>query len=250
MVSAAAGREDSMRTLRYGVILSTLLVAVTLLGARTGMSADPTKPAERTVSVSATGSVMAEPDIAYISTGVVSEAATARDALTANSAAMAKVVTGLKGAGIPAKDIQTTSINVEPRYDQPKDKPATIKGYRVHNQVRITARDIKKLGDVLDQVVTLGANQINSIAFEVSTAEQLKDDARKAAMANALRRAKLYASAAGADVGDVLNIAEDVRMAGPQPRAAGRASFSAEAVPVEAGSQRLEVQVHVTWALR
>jgi hypothetical protein len=201
------------------------------------------------VSVSATGAVAAEPDIAYISTGVITEASTARDALNANNAAMSKIVSGLKGSGIPAKDVQTIAINVEPRYDTPKDKAPTIRGYRVNNAVRITARDIKKLGDVLDQIVTLGANQIDSIAFEVSTAEQMKDEARKIAMANAQRRAKLYAAAAGADIGNVLTIAEDVRMAGP-PRATARSTLAASSVPIEAGSQQLEVQVHVTWALR
>jgi uncharacterized protein YggE len=242
-------REDSMSTLRQTTVVTALLVTAAIFGVRTSMAADATKVPERTVSVSATGSVAAEPDIAYISTGVVTEAATARDALSSNNAAMSKIVSGLKGASIPAKDIQTISINVEPRYETPKDKAPFIRGYRVHNQVRITARDIKRLGDVLDQTVTLGANQINSIAFEVSAAEQLKDEARKIAMANAMRRAKLYAAAAGADIGEVLTIAEDVRMAAP-PRPMARASLAAESVPIEAGTQRLEVQVHVTWALR
>jgi hypothetical protein len=226
-----------------------LLVIGAFIGAGSGMAATAEKPNERWVSVSATGSVSAEPDIAYISTGVVTEASTAREAVSANNTAMARIVSGLKAANIAAKDIQTISMVVQPRYDTPKDRPPAIRGYSVHNQVRIAARDIKKLGDVLDQVVTLGANAIDSIEFEVSTAEQLKDEARKMAMANALRRAKLYATAAGAEIGEVLTIAEDVRMAGPV-RAKTRATLAAQSVPIEAGTQRLEVEVHVTWALR
>lgn len=239
-----------MTRLSLTAVVAGLAVATALMGARTGMAAEADKTAERTVSVSAMGSVSAEPDVAYVSTGVITEAASAREALAANSALMSKIVTGLKAAGIAAKDIQTTSINVEPRYDSPKDRPASIKGYRVLNQVRITSRDIKRLGEVLDQAVSLGANQINSISFEVSNAEQLKDDARKAAMANALRRAKLYAAGAGADVGQVLTISEDVRTVGPTPRVMGRSSLAAEAPTIEAGTLRLDVQVHVTWALR
>lgn len=239
-----------MMRLRLAAVVAGLAVAAALIGARTGMAAEAADKTERTVSVSATGSVSAEPDVAYVTTGVISEAATAREALSANSVLMSKIVTGLKTAGIPAKDIQTTSINVEPRYDSPKDRPASIKGYRVVNQVRITTRDIKRLGDVLDAAVGLGANEINGISFEVSNAEQLKDDARKAAMANALRRARLYATAAGADVGQVLSISEDVRTVGPAaPRVMGRSSLAA-APPVEGGSLRLDVEVHVTWALR
>jgi uncharacterized protein YggE len=203
---------------------------------------------KRTVSVSATGSVSGEPDIAHIATGVVSEAETAREAVSRNTSLMTKVVDGLKAAGIAAKDIQTTSVNVEPRYQHPKDgSPPAIIGYRALNQVAIVARELAKLGEVLDQAVTLGANQVGGIHFEVSRAETLQDEARRKAMANALRRAKLYASAAGADLGEVLTIAEEVHMGPPRPMAR---AMAAEAVPIERGSQTLEVKIHVTWALK
>ena len=165
------------------------------------MAADDGK-LERTVSVSATGTVAAEPDIAYISTGVVTEADTAKDAIGRNSTVMAKVIDGLKGAGLASRDIQTSTLNVEPRYTQARDgRPPTINGYRVVNQVRLTVRDIKRLGEVLDQAITLGANQVSGISFDVGNAETLKDEARKQAMANAKRRAELYATAAGAQLG-------------------------------------------------
>ena len=206
---------------------------------------------ERTVTVAATGTVAAEPDLAYVSSGVVSEADTARDALQRNSVAMKKVIDGLKGAGIDAKDIQTVSFNVEPRYQQGKDGRAPqINGYRVVNQVRITARDLTKLGEMLDQIVGLGANQAGGISFEVSQAETLKDEARRQAVANAYRRAQLFAAAAGAKVGEVVTIAEDVVDFGPRPMAKGRVAMSAEAVPIERGTQTLEVRVQVTWALQ
>jgi hypothetical protein len=206
---------------------------------------------DRSVTVSATGSVAADPDMAYVSTGVVSEAETARDALSRNTTTMKKLIDGLKDKGVAAKDIQTTSINVEPRYQQFKDgRPATIAGYRVVNQVRITARDLTKLGEVLDQAVTLGANQMGGIQFDVSNAETLKDDARKRAMENALRRAKLYAAGAGAEVGAVISISEDVQFVGPRPVPMARSALAAEAVPIEAGTQMLEARVHVVWSLK
>ena len=206
---------------------------------------------DRSVSVSATGTVGADPDMAHVSTGVVSEAESAREALNRNSATMKKLIDGLKAKGIVEKDIQTTSINVEPRYQQFKDgRPAAIAGYRVVNQVRIIARDLTKLGDVLDQAVTLGANQMGGIQFEVSNAETLKDEARKRAMDNALRRAKLYAAGAGAEVGPVISISEDVQFIGPRPVPMARTALAAEAVPIEAGTQMLEARVHVTWSLK
>jgi uncharacterized protein YggE len=212
------------------------------------MAADDDK-AERFVSVSATGSVVAVPDTAYITAGVLTEGDTAREALSRNNATTAKLIDGLKAAGIAAKDIQTSQLNVSPRYTQAKEgRPATVSGYTVSNQVRVTVRDVKRLGEILDQAITLGANQMHGIAFEVSTAEQLKDDARKLAMQNARRRADLYATAAGAQLGPVLRISEDVTDAGRPMLQKSRVALSA--VPVEAGTQTLEVEVHVTYALK
>lgn len=205
---------------------------------------------DRTVTVSATGSVSAEPDMARISSGIVSEAATARDALSKNSAAMAKLVAGLKSAGIDAKDIQTSSFNVQPRYTNPQRGEApTIDGYQVHNMVEIRARDLGRLGEILDNLVGLGANQMHGLSFEVSKAETLKDEARKDAVANALRRAQLFAAASGAEVGEVISIAEDVAFAGPRPVAYARAAM-AESVPIEKGTETLEARVTVTWRLK
>jgi uncharacterized protein len=205
---------------------------------------------ERTVTVSAAGQVSAEPDIARISTGVVTEAATAREALTRNSDAMAKLIAGLKDNGIDAKDIQTSSFSIDPRYNNPLEgQTAVITGYRVANQVEVTARDLERLGEVMDSLVVLGANQMNGLTFEVSKAETLKDDARKEAIANALRRAKLYAAAAGVEVGEVIAIAEDAAQFQPVAVRMDRAMKS-EAVPIERGSQTLEARVTVTWALK
>jgi uncharacterized protein YggE len=208
------------------------------------------KRIERTVTVSAAGQVSAEPDMARISTGVVTEAATAREALTRNSSAMAKLIAGLKDNGIDAKDIQTSSFSIDPRYNNPLEgQTAVITGYRVANQVEVTARDLERLGEVMDSLVVLGANQMNGLTFDVSKAETLKDDARKEAIANALRRAKLYAEAAGAQVGEVISIAEDAAQFQPVEVRMDRA-MKAEAVPIERGSQTLEARVTVTWSLK
>jgi uncharacterized protein YggE len=237
-----------MRFLTRPLAVAALLFTAALVIAGPGMAADDDK-AERFVSVSATGSVVAVPDTAYITAGMLTEGDTAREALSRNNATTAKLIDGLKAAGIAAKDIQTSQLNVSPRYTQAKEgRPATVSGYTVSNQVRVTVRDVKRLGEVLDQAITLGANQMHDIAFEVSTAEQLKDDARKLAMQNARRRADLYATAAGAQLGPVLRISEDVTDAGRPMLQKSRVALSA--VPVEAGTQTLEVEVHVTYALK
>lgn len=229
---------------------NVLAVLLTLIASSAALTQEQPARLARTVTVSAAGQVSAEPDIARISTGVVSEAATAREALTRNSAAMAALIAGLKENGIDEKDIQTSSFSIDPRYNNPLEgQTAMITGYRVLNQVEVTARNLDRLGEVMDALVVLGANQMNGLTFDVSKAETLKDGARKDAIANALRRAKLYAEAAGAEVGEVIAIAEEAAQFQPVALRMDRA-MKAESVPIERGSQTLEARVTVTWALK
>ncbi len=209
------------------------------------------KPMQRTITVSATGTAEATPDRARITSGVSTEADTARDALTKNSETMEKIIAELKAKNIDPKDIQTASFNVEPVLDYSKDgQPPKVRGYRVSNQVVVLVRKLDRLGDVLDDVVTAGANQIQGLAFEVSKEDALKDDARKEAVGNALRRAKLLAAAAGAEVGDVLQISEETTSSGPVMYAPRLAKAAAAATPIETGTSTLEARVTVTWALK
>jgi uncharacterized protein YggE len=237
-----------MGSLKTIGMAAALAAAACLLQARVGMAAESDKSPTRSVSVSASGTVAAEPDIARISTGVATDGDTAKDAIARNNAAMTRVIDGLKSAGINPRDIQTTTLNVEPRYTQARDgRPATIAGYRVVNQVRITVRELRRLGEILDQAIALGANQVGGIGFDVANAETLKDEARKQAMANARRRAELYAAAAGAQLGQVILISESVTEARPT---AGPVRAMAASFPIEAGTRTLAVEVHVTYALR
>jgi len=225
------------------------LLASTLPFEATDARAD--EPFKRTITLAADGAVKTTPDKVDISTGVTTEGQTARDALDKNTDAMSKVVDGLKAAGIDPKEIQTTNFSVSPVYEQRKSgQPAFITGYRVTNSVHITVRDTGKLGDILDQVVTLGANQIGSVSFGVSEPEKLKDEARKQAMREAIANAKLYTEAAGVELGPVLTIAEED--GGYSPRYAAEAAPMAmgKAAPIEAGTTTVQVRLRVTWELR
>ena len=230
-------------------LLVSLLCGLTLLAAAPAIAADEEQ--KRTISLTGTGMVKASADTARISTGVITEADTARQALDKNTAAMAKVVAELKDQGIEPKDIQTTNFSVRPRFQQSKDgKPPKIIGYRVTNSVTITVRDLKQLGAILDKVVTQGSNQIGGITFSVDDPTKLEDEARRRAMQDGIRKATLYAEAAGAKLGKVFKIQEGFIAHPPRPMAA-RAVLEAKAadVPIEPGEQTLRAQVNVTWEL-
>lgn len=206
---------------------------------------------ERTVSTSGTGEIKAKPTLVHITLGVVSEAATAREALDQNTEAMNRVIEELSANDIAKRDIQTVGFSISPRHQSfQRGEPPKIVGYIVQNRVHITIRKVSSLGTVLDKVVTIGSNQIDNIQFSVDQPDALLDEARTQAFRDAKRKAEIYAKASGVRLGEVVSIQEGTRTA-PQVRIANRsASFSgAESVPIEAGQQTLRIQVHVTWEL-
>ena len=243
--------------------LSVLSMTSLVLSSLAAFGDDP-KPLEKTISVSGHGKVSVPPNVAEISVGVVTQAKTARDALSANTEKMALLQKILKERGVASKDVQTTNINVSPRYSQPPphnpQQPARefvpqIVGYEVNNTVSVTVRDIAKLGDLLDAVVTAGANQMYGISFRVDEPGPLLDSARKKAMADARKKAELMAGEAGVVVGFPISIRDEPAPFMPQysapmmARAMEGAAPSAPA-PIAAGEQELSVTVHVVYELK
>src|SRR5690606_39335868 len=129
--------------------------------------------------------------------------ATAREALDANTAAMAELIEALKASGIEARDIQTSGFSVNPNYvyTDARDEngyslPPRINGYQVSNTVTVTVRDLDALGSILDKSVTVGANTVNGVSFAVADPAALYDQDRHAHVADARAKAELHAPAA------------------------------------------------------
>ncbi len=211
-----------------------------------------------TITIEGRGEVLAAPDMAQINSGVTTQGATAREALDANTAAMADLVAELKAAGIEARDIQTSGFSVNPNYVYTEERdangyslPPRINGYQVSNTVTVTVRALDSLGSILDKSVTVGANTINGVTFGVADPSELYDDARKAAFADARAKAELYATAAGGSLDEILSISETQGFNGPQPYPMyARAEMAADAkVPVEAGELAFAINVNVQWEL-
>jgi uncharacterized protein YggE len=224
---------------------SFAFAAVALLAAPTFAQVPP--PA---ISVTGEATVSAAPDQAQVDGGVSSDAKTAREASDANNTAMAKVLLALKGAGIDEKDFQTARLSLQPKYAPDRAGPSTVVGYRASNRVTIKVRDVTKVASVIDLLVGAGANEIGGINFVVTQASKLLDDARGQAIADARRKAEIYAKAAGITLGAPLDISEQ-GSAAPMFRA-GKvvAGGMAAAAPVAQGEETLSVTVSVSWAIK
>jgi uncharacterized protein YggE len=200
------------------------------------------------ISVTGEATVSVPPDLAQIDGGVTSEAKTAREASDANNAAMGKVLLALKGAGIEEKDFQTSRLSLQPQSAPNRTGPSAIVGYRASNRVTIRLRDVTKVANVIDTLVGAGANEIGGINFMVSQASKLLDEARERAVADARRKAEIYAKAAGVTLGAPLSISEEGNAA-PIPYRRMAVGMAATA-PVAQGEETLQVNVSVSWAIK
>jgi uncharacterized protein YggE len=213
---------------------------------------------QQLLSVTGEGVVRARPDMAVITVGVVSEAQSARDALSENSQSMTAMIEALKARGIEERDLQTSNFSVSPVYSQPpvNQDPSQafvpeIVGYQVHNNLTVRVRALETLGDVLDEIVTLGANSISGPSFTVADPSEIEDQARRAAMRDAIRRGELYAEAAGVTLGPITRIEEGYAPP-PQPLAYAsmeRSMADQSSVPIEGGELEFTAQVSVSWLI-
>ena len=194
------------------------------------------------------------PDMALLSLSVMREAATAREALTANNDAMAAVISAMKSAGIEERDLQTAGVQIAPRYDytpkQDGTQEAKLVGYQVTNTLSVRVRDIAKTGEILDKAVGLGVNQGGGISFTNDDPSKVMTEARKKAVADAVAKAKTLTEAAGVKLGKILEISEMPSFQQPRPMMQEYAAKAgADAVPIQAGENAYSVQVNVTFEL-
>lgn len=162
---------------------------------------------ERTVQVTGTAVVNVTPDRALIKLGVQTNGRTVKDAQAKNTTAINKVSFALKAMGIETKDIATDWYTLEPVYDDYED--LHISGYRIHNVIEVTVRDVKKTNDLIAAAFQAGANQVLNVEFYTSELRKYRDQAREMAMTAATEKASALAKAAGSDTGCVLNINEN-----------------------------------------
>jgi len=229
------------------MILLAAVAAGTTIAALPAQAETALPPA---ISVTGEASVSVPPDLATVDGGVSIDARTAREAAEAANSAMTKVLAALKAAGIEDKDVQTSRLSLLPQYASPnRPGPNTLTGYRAGNRVTVKLRDVSKVASVIDTLVGAGANEIGGINFSVASASRLLDEAREKAMADARRKAEIYARAAGVTLGAPLSIAEE-GAPGPVPSYRKMTASLGAAAPVAQGEETLSVTVSVSWGIK
>lgn len=237
-------------------ILTALLVSaaipLTPAGAQTAGQVTQAITGTR-LDISASGEATRVPNLAIISAGVVTRGSTASAALQENSTRMDRVIAALKRAGIEDRDIQTSSIGLNPEYRYPDNQTPQLVGYTASNQVTVRFRDIRNSGTVLDALVAEGANQISGPTMTIERPETALDEARSKAIANGRARADLYARALGMRVVRVVSVSEtggSYPVPPPMPYAERAMAASAPSTKIEPGEQKLEVNLSMVFELQ
>lgn len=202
------------------------------------------------LDVVALGEVTRVPDLVRINAGVVTQAPTAVEAIRQNAQRMQAVRAALRRAGIADRDIQTSTISLQPDYRYAENQPPQLTGYRASNEVNVRFRDIAESGRILDALVAEGANQINGPMLTIDRPEAALDEARTAGLANARARAELYARALGMRVKRVIAVSEAGAMPPvPMPVMRMEARDAAAQTRIDPGEQTLGVTLTVSFEL-
>lgn len=206
-----------------------------------------------TLTVAAYGETRISPDMATITFGVVTQGATAAEAMQANRTRMNAVAQALRAQGLAERDIQTSGLNLSPQYRYQDNQPPQLIGYQASNEVTVTARDLANLGRTVDAVVGAGVNQINGIAFGLQNPRGAEDQARRAAVQSLSAKAALYAEATGHRVQRLVNLSEGGGYAPPPNRPVmmrmAEGAVASAPTNVEPGELRVRIDVTGTYEL-
>jgi uncharacterized protein YggE len=251
----------SVRSVLVALVIVGAVTVAYVLGSsgRGGVAqaaAAPTAQADqREITMSGNGAASGVPDELTFSFSVSGSAGDVSAALDQASQRMSSATRTLRKNGVAKKDIETTGLSIHPTYAW-IDHRSVLTGYRVKQSASVVVRSLRDAGKALGSAVTAGGNsaRVSGLDLRIGDRSALLAQARDRAVAEATSKAKQYAEATGQHLGDVLTIRE-VRAAPAQPqgytiRAPAMDALKGAVVPIQAGSEKLGVEVAVVWSLR
>ena len=234
--------------LKWGVS-GVVLGLVVALASPTVAQEDSEEPLvrDRTVSTTGIAIIRSAPDEALVTLGVHTDADTAQQAMDRNAELMSDVILALLDAGLREDQLATATLSLWPRWG---DSGQEVVGFTAENQITVTVRDLDRVGSLIDRAVEAGANLTSGITFRVSEDNAAADQALTAAVGDARRKAELLAQAGGAELGEVLTIAE-LSSGGISPPVVYAEAMAVDGAATQVLAPTLESQVSVSviWAL-
>jgi len=202
----------------------------------------------KTLVVTGVGWVSAKPDMAKVSLGVYTQAATATEAIQKNAEKMNRVIAVLKELGIPEKDIETQYFSLQPIYS--KSDPPEVVGYGVNNNIIVNVHNLSIIGQVIDKSVEAGANQVQGVSFTLSEekSKEIKLVALQKAAEDAKKKAETMASSLGIEIVGVQYVSEGGLWYEPYRVDVGY--VKAPETPILPGDVQASATIQVTYLLK
>jgi len=217
-------------------------------------------PAKNTLTVSGEGKIYVKPDVAIVEMSVISQNKDVKVVQNENDQKMQEVVNFLKESGIDEKDIKTLQYNLQPEYDYnwcrtgdfPVYCPPKLVDYILTQSVQAKIRDLNRVGEIIGNLSSVGVNQISSISFTIDNDAEVKNLARKEAIAEAKTKAQMMASEANIKLGKIVDINESIAgLVSPRMNYAKQVSADeALGAPIEVGTNEVVVSVSVTYEIK
>ncbi|NDV01969.1 SIMPL domain-containing protein [Pseudoroseicyclus tamaricis] len=204
--------------------------------------------AQSLFTVTGTGEAAAKPDMAIITVGVEHRAESAEAALDAVSAGLAPVIEQLRAAGIPAADIQTSGLRLDAQMNYEVTPPEQT-GFVAGSTLTVRIEGVEGTGELIDELVGEGANQLYGISFGLSDSAAALEEARRAAVADARERAELYAEALGVTLGPIAGFSEGGGMGGGPVPVPEMRMMDAGSMPVAGGELSVSASVTISWVI-
>lgn len=227
--------------------MRALVLILSLFAAAKTVEAQAAADPSAVVTVTGTGEVAAEPDMAVLTLGVTQRAGDAEEAMERVSETMAEVIGALDAQGLPEGDTRTARLSLYPLLsDEGMQGPPRVTGFEASNQLRVEIFDLAVLGAVLDAALDEGATDMSGLSFALSDPRAATDEARRRAVADARAKAALYAEAAGLRLGAIRSIAEPGGASGAQPMMMAEARSGAAIRP---GELTVSAGITIVWTL-
>lgn len=236
-----------------GLLVAAALVAAVALACGDETTVVIPATEETGLTVTGTGEVFTEPDVAYVLIGVEVHRSSVAEAREAGAATASQVIRAVKDHGVADRDVQTTGLSIYPMYEYPTNGSPRIVGYVFWTTVEVKIRDFDRLSDIIDAAVDAGgdAARLQGITFDVEDRGRVLEQAREAAMNDARAKAEQLARLAGVQLGTPITISEVVSTPpAPLPAARSGGEFAVDtSIPIEPGTTSVTVQVTVRWSL-
>lgn len=228
-----------------------MMIPLVVLALTTTASPGQDSPQAPLIYVTGDAQQKAQPDLAIVNLGVVTQARSVAEARQQNAVRMQAIMDAIRKLGVPAQDISSTRLNVTPQYDyQEKRNPPPIVGYSMSHQVTVRLEDIDKLSDVLDGALAAGANSVNSLDFTLKDARKLRIAAYDEAVRDARSKAEALAKAAGVQLGGIRMLRESGGTVMPLRHQVAMMAGAKFETPIQSGEVTVQVNVEIQFEIK